>query len=110
MNPNAGDVVLVDVQFTDQSAVKQRPALVLRHSDGGGDFIVTPITSQSGHTNAVAIEAADFAKGSLPMKSWVRADRIFTVNADTLVRVYGTVKPTVLTAVLGILCPIIGCR
>lgn len=110
MTLSPGDIVLVDVQFTDQSAVKQRPALVLRGADATGDFPVAPITSQPGHANTVELTGGDLAEGSLPKASWVRADRVFTINVSTVVRTYGAVRPTVLRAVAGILCPQLGCR
>lgn len=110
MTLSPGDIVLVDVQFTDQTAVKQRPVLVLRAPDANDDFVVAPITSQPGHINTVELTPADLAKGSLPKMSWIRADKVFTVHVSTVVRTYGAVRPAVLKTVASILCPQIGCH
>jgi mRNA-degrading endonuclease toxin of MazEF toxin-antitoxin module len=110
MTFSPGDILMVDVMFTDQSQVKQRPALVLRAVDSGGDFVVAPITSQPGHANAVPLTQAELALGSLPKPSWIRADHVYSVATSTIVKRYGAVKPTVLKAVLAILCPALGCK
>lgn len=46
---NFGDIVLVPFPFTDQSAVKKRPAVVVSSSDYNrqrSDLIITAVTSQ----------------------------------------------------------------
>ena len=110
MTFSPGDILMVDVVFTDQSQMKQRPALVLRAADSDGDFIVAPITSQPGHTNTVALTAAELVSGSLPKASWVRADHIHSIHESTIVKRFGAVKPPVMKSVLAILCPSIGCK
>lgn len=48
-----GDVVLVPFPFTDQSGVKQRPAVVLsgsKYNRNHPDIILAPITSQIFHS------------------------------------------------------------
>ena len=110
MTISPGDILMVDVMFTDQSAVKQRPALVLRAADARGDFVVVPITTQSGHANTVSLAAGDLASGALPRTSWVRADHVYTINAATIVKQFGAVKTPVMRAVLAIVCPQLGCR
>lgn len=47
---DAGDVVLVKYPFTDLSATKQRPAVVLspfEYSNRLGDAVLMPLTSQA---------------------------------------------------------------
>jgi len=105
-----GDVVMVDVQFSDQSGLKQRPALILTSTDANGDFIVAPITTSSNHAKGVSLDPGKFAKGGLPHQSWIRADRVFTVNTSTLVKQFGTLKPEAVKEVLNVLCPTIGCK
>lgn len=110
MTFSPGDILMVDVMFTDQSQVKQRPALVLSAADASGDFVVTPITSQPGHAKAVPLTTAELASGSLPKPSWIRADHVYSIAASTIVKRYGAVKPPVMKAVLAILCPSLGCK
>ena len=43
----AGSIALLPVPFSDQSATKKRPVLLLTDPDAYGDFIAMPITSQA---------------------------------------------------------------
>ena len=110
MTFSPGDILMVDVIFSDQSAMKQRPALVMRAQDANGDFVVVPITSQSGHANTVSLTASELASGALPKASWVRADHPLTLHRSTIVKKFGAVKPQVMKSVLAILCPALGCK
>lgn len=44
--PERGDLLLVPFSFTDLSAAKRRPVLVITASDSYGDFIALPVTSR----------------------------------------------------------------
>jgi mRNA interferase MazF len=57
----AGQVVIVRFPFSDLTASKLRPAIVLAEA-GRGDWILCQITSKSyGDPRAVQLDAADFA-------------------------------------------------
>ena len=81
-----GDVVLIPFPFTDLSATKTRPAVVV--SDSGfqratGDFTVAMVTSIP-HTTPYDAPLADWQQANLLFPSWVRA-KLVTLN-PTLVR------------------------
>jgi mRNA interferase MazF len=60
----AGQVVLVRFPFSDLTASKLRPAVVLADA-GRDDWILCQITSKSyGDTRAISLEDGDFAVGS----------------------------------------------
>lgn len=78
--PSAGSVVLVRFPFSDLSGSKVRPAVVVA-SVGRGDFVLCQITSNPyADANAVQIDSADFASGSLARVSFVRPAKIFTAS------------------------------
>jgi mRNA interferase MazF len=110
MTFSPGDILMLEVPFTDQSAMKQRPALVMRAQDANGDFVVVPITSQPGHANTVSLGNAELSSGALPKTSWIRADHPMTLHSSTIVKQFGAVKPPIMKSVLAILCPAIGCK
>lgn len=105
-----GDILVVDVAFTDDSGSKQRPVLVLSMPNARGDLVVVPISSQPGNENSVPLTQSQMTKGTLSKPSWVRGNRPLTVNTKTVVKSVGTAHANVLVATLKILCPHIGCK
>jgi mRNA interferase MazF len=90
--PAAGTVVLVPFPFSDLSRAKLRPAVVLAEA-GRGDWILSQITSKSyADAAAVSLRAADFAKGSLQLDSYVRPGKLFTAHQSLLAAEAGRLK------------------
>ena len=85
-----GTVVLVRFPFSDLSASKRRPAVVLAHA-GRGDHVLAQITSNA-YADDRAIELAEgsFADGGLDRLSFVRPGKLFTANEAIIVRSVGT--------------------
>lgn len=77
-------VILIPFPFSDLSARKLRPALVL--ADAGGDWVLCQITSNP-YADAAAVELteSDFAEGSLQRLSYARPGKLFTAH-ETLFR------------------------
>lgn len=85
-----GDVVVLPFPFSDLSASKRRPALVIAPLDAHSDVILCMITSKNtGDASAVTITSADFVSGSLPQESNVRPNRLFTAETSLIVRTAG---------------------
>ena len=79
-----GTVVLVSFPFSNLKGQKVRPALVLAKSEFG-NLILCQITSKSySSKSAVKIEMSDFAKGKLPITSFVRPDKLFTADISII--------------------------
>src|SRR5574337_1488345 len=90
--PQTGDIVLLPFPFTNLSGSKKRPVLVIAEADTGGDFIAVPVTSQPGHANTVGLAQTDFADGTLPKPSWIKADKPYTLNTSLVLKRFGGVK------------------
>ena len=76
----AGQVVIVHFPFSDLTASKLRPAIVLSEA-GRGDWILCQITSKSyGDLKAVQLDADDFTNGSLRLTSYARPEKLFTAH------------------------------
>jgi mRNA interferase MazF len=87
-----GDVVVVPFPFSDLSAAKKRPALVIATLTGN-DVILCQITSQAlTDTYAVPLVDGDFRNGSLRQVSNVRPNRLFTAEAGIILYRVGTVS------------------
>lgn len=105
----AGDLVLVPFPFTDLSAAKKRPALLVTAPDADGDFIAAAVSTKGHHSGSLALVNADLASGSLPQDSHIRADKLYTLAEGVVLKQFGRVKPQVIKNTLAVLCPAIGC-
>jgi mRNA interferase MazF len=108
--PEVGSVVLVRFPFSDLSASKLRPAVVLAGVDRN-DWILCQITSNPySDRMAVEIVQSDFAAGSLMRTSYARPGKLFSANTTLMERQVGTLTQPKLTdivdAVVGVLRPI----
>jgi mRNA interferase MazF len=102
--PERGDLLLVPFPFTDLSATKRRPVLALTAADTYGDFIALPVTSRPRAEHGIAITETDLESGSLPAPSWIRTDRIVTLNADLVVKTFGRASERLVTKAVERFC------
>ena len=93
-----GAIVLTDFPFTDLTAAKRRPALVIStENDRRTDIIVAYITSiPRNDPDAKAI--APTAGTGLKVASSVRFDKIATINKDIIAGRIGDADPVWLNA------------
>jgi mRNA interferase MazF len=101
--PERGDLLLVPFPFSDLSATKRRPVLALTSSDPYGDFIALPVTSRPQTEHGLPL-AADLVTGLLPAASWIRTNRIVTLNARLVVKTVGRVSEQAVAAAIEQLC------
>ena len=106
--PERGDLLLVPFPFSDLSAAKRRPVLALTGVDRYGDFVALPVTSRSQHEHVLPLTAADLVSGSLPAASWIRTNRIVTLNASLVIRTVGRVSERAVVAAAEQVCTYIG--
>ncbi len=109
VSPSVGAVVLVRFPFSDLSASKLRPAVVLAGVDRD-DWILCQITSNAyADPRAVEITDTDFASGSLMRTSYARPGKLFSASSSLVQGIAGDLKQSKLTAVVDavitILCP-----
>jgi mRNA interferase MazF len=87
-----GDVVIVPFPFSDLSATKRRPALVVAALTGD-DVILCQITSKSvADDYAIRLADEDFARGGLHQVSNVRPNRLFTADSNIVLHCAGAVN------------------
>lgn len=100
-------VVLLAFPFSDLSAQKLRPALVLADA-GRDDWVLCQITSKS-YADSRAVELLDtaFAQGGLQLASYARPGKLFTAHASLIRSVAGELNDAahqrVLDAVVALL-------
>ncbi|OAN53768.1 type II toxin-antitoxin system PemK/MazF family toxin [Magnetospirillum moscoviense] len=99
-----GDLLLIPFPFSDLSATKKRPVLVLTRPDAYGDFIALAVTSRPQTDHGIALAATDLVQGSLPLASWIRTDRAVILNASLVVKGFGRASERVIASALARLC------
>jgi mRNA interferase MazF len=108
MTLERGDLLLVPFPFTDLTAAKRRPVLVLTAPDSYGDFIALPVTSRPQSAHGIPLVRADIERGHLPAPSWIRTDRIVTLNASLVVKTVGHASDRIVAAAVDQFCVHIG--
>lgn len=105
-------IVLIPVPFSDLSSIKRRPVLVLSntaYNRGADDILVAAITS---NLIAVApgtiIMASDLSEGSLPVDSYVRVDKLYSLSCDIVIKQYGKLHKKTFDRVLFALDDLLG--
>ena len=103
------EVVLLPFPFTDLSASKKRPVLILKKPNFQGDFLAVQITSQSGFDNALMLQQDDFVLGLLPKKSFVRPDKLITLNESLVVQRIGQLSELAFSRIHCAVCLNLNC-
>lgn len=104
------DVVLLPFPFSDLSAHKKRPVLILKAANVHGDFLAVQITSQPGYEGALVLEQGDFSIGLLPKKSFVRPDKLVTLNKSLIVQRMGILTDEAFARVQEGVCAHLNCQ
>lgn len=94
----AGQVIVLPFPFSDLSASKFRPALLLAGA-GRGDWIACQITRNPyADARAITLTQANFDEGGLQRDSFIRPGKLFTANEELFAAVAGRVRPERLDA------------
>jgi len=99
-----GAILIVPFPFSDLSATKRRPILALTRTDDYGDFIALPITSRPQTEHGLPITSADMMIGILPAPSWIRTNRVVTLNDKLVVKSLGQISDATLNTAIDKFC------
>ncbi len=101
-----GDVVVLPFPFSDLSDSKNRPCLVVAKLSGI-DIVICEITSQSrDDSDAIELKRNDFQEGNLKIDSWIRTNKLLTVETSMVKYKLGKVKQDKIIEVQEKLCEI----
>jgi len=80
-----GEVVVLPFPQTNLQPGKRRPALVVA-SLSGNDLILCQITTRAHSDNySISLAVSDFDSGRLDLDSFVRPNRLFTVEQSVII-------------------------
>ena len=98
---NNGEIVLIPVPFSDLSASKKRPVLVLSNTNYNTtkpDMIVVAITSNL-IQQGIPISSSDMVTGQLPKPSVIRSDKVYTLDQSIVIKSIGHLSNKIVTSV-----------
>lgn len=89
-----GQVVLATFPFSDLTTTKLRPCLIVGIAEFN-DVALCQITSQSYQSKrAVSLKSNDFIRGSIVTDSFIRPDKIATLDKSMIKKVLGALNNT----------------
>ncbi len=92
--PPVGTVILVPFPFADFSKVKTRPALVVAHAEFN-NLLVCQISSKNlAPKSSIRLSKDDFVKAGLLVDSFIRPNKLSTIEKHLVLKELGTVKTT----------------
>lgn len=101
-----GDVVVIPFPFTNLSASKKRPALILARLQGD-DLILCQITGKERIDNySINLEDSDFKKGNLNASSIIRPNKLVTAEKSIINYKIGSLKTEKLKEVMDVVIKI----
>src|SRR3989338_3026981 len=99
-----GEVVVLEFPFSNLIKSKRRPSLIIKIPKGD-DMIVCQITGKSYEKSVeIPIKKEDFQKGSLKVESYLRLDKIFSVEKSMVKYKVGSLKQTKFISIVNELC------
>lgn len=105
-----GDLVLILFPFSNQPTAKKRSVLILTIPDSRGDFIGLAVTSVPTPDRSMLLGEDSLVEGSLPKKSWLRLDKIFTLNVSRVEGGFAQVSPVFIQQAVQGLCSNLGLK
>ena len=94
--PQLGEIALIPFPFTDLTAQKKRPVLIISEVDDNNDFIGLAVTSKHKENNVIILNQQCLIEGCLPKESWIRTDKVFTFNTCLIVASLAIVNKEIL--------------
>jgi mRNA interferase MazF len=102
-----GEIVLVPFPYSDLSASKRRPALVVSNDDYNNkfpDIVVCVITSNLFKDNfSIELRNEDLETGLLPETSVIKCHKLFTIEQSKIIKKFSHIKKTKFDEVISIL-------
>ena len=110
--PKQRDIVLIAVPYSDLSATKQRPVLILSsdaHLRRSPDMLAVTITSNlNASMIGVIFDTTEMEAGNLPRQSLIRADKVHNLRQGSIIKTFGVLNKPTFAKVLAELDTVLG--
>ena len=99
-----GDIIVIEFPYSDLKNVKRRPVLILKIPKGE-DVIVAQITGASYEKSVeINLKKEDFRQASLKRESYVRIDKIASIEKSLIKYKAGSLKQEKFNEILDKIC------
>ncbi len=99
-----GDIVIIEFPYSNQVNAKRRPVLMLKIPKGE-DVIVAQITGESYEPNVeIPIKKDDFKQGNLKRDSYLRIDKIASIEKYLIKYKAGSLKQEKFNEIIDKIC------
>lgn len=99
-----GEIVIMDFPFSNLIETKRRPSLIIKVPKGD-DLIVCQITGKSYEKSIeIPIKKEDFQKGNLKVESYLRIDKIFSIEKSLIKYKIGLLKKEKFNEIINNVC------
>jgi len=94
-----GDILIIPIPFSNLTSSKKRPVLVLsnsKYNNRMNDILVAAITSNITEKEySILITNESLEIGTLKVDSCIRADKIYTLSKDIIIKTFGRIKKNI---------------
>ena len=99
-----GDIIIIEFPYSNLRDVKRRPVLILKVPKGE-DIIVAQITGESYEDDVeIPLNKEDFKQGSLKRESYIRIDKIASIEKYLIKYKAGSLKQEKFSEVINKIC------
>src|SRR3989344_9459047 len=99
-----GDIIVLEFPFSNLINSKRRPSLIIKVPKGD-DVIVCQITGKSYEKSVeIPIKKEDFYKGRLKVESYIRLDKIFSIEKSLIKYKAGSLKQEKFNEIIDKIC------
>jgi mRNA interferase MazF len=99
-----GDILVIDFPFSDLKNIKRRPVFVVKVPKGE-DVIVAQITGSSYEKSVeIMLRGEDFREGSLRRNSFLRIDKIASIEKSLIKYKVGALKSEKVKGIMDSIC------
>ena len=99
-----GDIIIIEFPYSNLRDVKRRPVLILKVPKGE-DIIVAQITGESYEDDVeIPLNKEDFKQGSLKRESYIRIDKIASIEKSLIKYKAGSLRREKFDEILDKIC------
>ncbi len=99
-----GDIVVLPFPFSDLTTTKKRPACILANINGDDRIVCQITTIKRTDNKSISLFNSDLKNGVLKIESYLRINKIFTIDKSLILYKFGEIKKEKMNVVIHKVC------